>query len=328
MSDPRTQRGLARYAAPVLGLGAGAAFLYTAFRSVRLDDVARSLAGGRWWPAAPLILLGVALFILAKARRWRALLGDPADIGTAALVRPVAVGLLFNALIAHSGEFARALSLQRAHGRAVSGVLAGIAVERLFDFLVVLAFGFLAGAYADLPPTLAQAMRIVGVFALVLGIAVVLALAVPALLRRLVDRVTAYWPRRLRDWLRGQVAHALEALEPLRRAHGIPLALFWSAVQWAAIVWSVRWCAAVPGLALSAPMAALVLIAIVVMFTLPNAPGYLGATQMAFLGVLGPLGIARDTAVAASFVYTLAVVVPIMLAGVLALSVGRRPSGV
>lgn len=321
MSDTGPRGGLARYGAPALGLAAGGVFLYTAFRSVSLAEVVTSLAGGRWWPALPLILVGVALFIYAKARRWRALLGDPAAVSTRSLVRPVAVGLLFNALIAHSGEFSRALTLQRTHGLPVSGVLAGIAVERLFDFLVVLAFGFLAGAYAGLPASLSGALHLVAVFALVLAAGVVLALATPDLLRRLVTVTTGFWPARVRTWFRAQVDHALEGLVPLRTAHRIPLALFWSAVQWGAIVWSIRWCAAVPGLTLDAPMAALVLIAIVVMFTIPNAPGYLGATQWAFLGVLGPLGVGREAAVASSFVYTLAVVVPIMLSGALALLV-------
>lgn len=322
--------GFGRYLAPAAGLIAGSVFLYTAFRTVSFTDVERILRGGTWFPALPAILFGVAGFIFAKARRWRALLGDPAAIHTPGLIRPVAVGLLFNALIAHSGEFARALTLQRTRGLAASGVLAGIAVERLFDFLIVLVFGLAAGAFTDLPAALAPALRIVAIFSLGLGLAVVLALVRPDWLRSLLRLLTGFWPARARDWLDTQVEHALVALVPLRAAHRLPTILAWSAVQWGSIVWSIWFCAAVPGIELSVAMAALVLIAVVVVFTLPNAPGYLGSTQVAFLAVLAPLGIANEQAVAASFVYTLGVVAPMMLAGALALLLpvrAARPSG-
>ena len=317
---------LTRYAAPLLGLLAGGAFLYTAFRTVSFADVTRSLQHGTWLPAAPAILVGVVLFIVAKARRWRALLGDPVAITTGSLVRPVAVGLLFNSLVAHSGEFARALTLQRAHGLPVSGVLVGIAVERLFDFLIVLLFGLIAGGYADVPAGLVPALRIVGLFSLGLGAGVALALVAPVLLRRLVVVCTGWWPARPRGWLLAQVDHALEGLAPLRAAHRLPVALGWSAVQWSAIVWCIYFCARVPGIGLSAPQAALVLIAVVVVFTLPDAPGYLGSTQVAFLAVLAPLGVPKDAAIAASFVYTLVVVVPLMVSGALALVFPARPA--
>lgn len=316
---PPPTSGLSRLLGPVLGLVAGAVFLVLAFHEVSFRDVADRLARGHWGLSLPAILLGVAAFIVAKARRWRALLGDPAGIGTLALVRPVAVGLLFNAVIAHSGEFARAMDLNRRFRLPTSGVLAGIAVERLFDFIVVLVFGLFAGALTALPASLVPALRVLGVISAGLGSGVALALVAPDTLRALVGRVGRLLPARLGRFLDAQVGHALEGLSPLRAAHGVPNALFWSVIQWSAIVWCIAFCARVTGIALTPPMAALVLIGIVVVFTLPSAPGYLGSTQVAFLAVLVPLGIAKDPALAASFVYTVAVVVPLMLSGVLAL---------
>ena len=319
MTVPSRSAGLSRLLAPLLGLLAGGVFLYTTARLVTWSEVRQSLSTGDWTLSLPALLAGVAAFIVAKARRWRALLGDPPEIGTPDLVRPVAVGLLFNALVAHSGEFARALALNRAHGLPTSGVLAGIAVERLFDFLVVLLFGLVAGGLTELPVALRAPLEIVAVFSLGLGVGVALALVAPAVLSRLAAWLTGYLPARLGRWLLAQVNDALAGLAPLREAHRLPLALVWSVVQWSAIVWCVVFCARVPGVTLTAPMAALVLIGIVVVFTLPNAPGYLGSTQVAFLAVLVPLGVHKEAAVAASFVYTFAVVGPLMLAGVAAL---------
>ena len=319
MTGARPSSGLSWLLAPLLGLVAGGVFLYTTARLVTWSEVTASLGHGDWALSLPALLAGVAAFIVAKARRWRALLGDPAGIGTGTLVRPVAVGLLFNALVAHSGEFARALALNRSRGLPTSGVLAGIAVERLFDFLVVLLFGLIAGGLTEVPSALRRPLQLVALFSLGLGIGVALALFAPTLLSRLTGWLTRYLPARPGRWVESQVGHALAGLAPLREAHRLPVALAWSVVQWSAIVWCVVFCARVPGIALTAPMAALVLIGIVVVFTLPNAPGYLGSTQVAFLAVLVPLGVNKEAAVAASFVYTFAVVGPLMLAGVAAL---------
>lgn len=316
--------GLLRRLAPAAGLAAGVVFLYLVFRDVSLGEVARRLAGGRWLPAAPAILAGVAVFLIAKARRWRALLGDPARIALLGLVRPVSVGLLFNALMAHTGEFARALALQRRYGLPVSSVLVGIAVERLFDLLVVLLFALIAGGSADLPASLAPALRVVGTLAALLGAGILLALFQPLLMTRLVGSLSARLPARPRAWLERQLAEALGGLEPLRTAHRVPVALGWSFVQWGSIVWCIHYCAEVPGVGLSVATAALVLVAVVLVFTLPNAPGYLGSTQLAFLAVLAPLGVAKEQAIAASFVYTLVVVVPMMMAGAVALMLPAR----
>jgi uncharacterized membrane protein YbhN (UPF0104 family) len=198
-------------------------------------------------------------------------------------------------------------------------VLAGIAVERLFDFLVVLLFGLVAGGLTEVPAALRAPLEFVALFSAALGVGVALALFAPTRLGRLAGWLTRHLPARAGRWLDAQVGHALSGLAPLREAHRLPVALGWSVVQWSAIVWCVVFCARVPGVALTAPMAALVLIGIVVVFTLPNAPGYLGSTQVAFLAVLVPLGIGREAAVAASFVYTFAVIGPLMLAGVAAL---------
>ena len=59
----------------------------------------------------------------------------------------------------------------------------------------------------------------------------------------------------------------------------------------------------------------LVVEGIVVAFLLPNAPGYAGSVQVAFLVTLKPLGVREDLALAASVVYQLLMVVPLILAG-------------
>jgi uncharacterized membrane protein YbhN (UPF0104 family) len=59
----------------------------------------------------------------------------------------------------------------------------------------------------------------------------------------------------------------------------------------------------------------LVVVGIVVAFLLPNAPGYAGSVQVAFLVTLRPLGIAQELALGASVGYQLLMVLPVVVAG-------------
>jgi uncharacterized membrane protein YbhN (UPF0104 family) len=77
----------------------------------------------------------------------------------------------------------------------------------------------------------------------------------------------------------------------------------------------VHGCGAAVGLALGAAACGLVVVGIVVAFLLPNAPGYAGSVQVAFLVALAPLGFPEAAALAASVIYQLLMVLPLILAG-------------
>jgi uncharacterized membrane protein YbhN (UPF0104 family) len=52
-----------------------------------------------------------------------------------------------------------------------------------------------------------------------------------------------------------------------------------------------------------------------VAFLLPNAPGYAGSAQLAFLLALGASGVTPAHALAASVVYQLLMILPVVLIG-------------
>ena len=59
----------------------------------------------------------------------------------------------------------------------------------------------------------------------------------------------------------------------------------------------------------------LVVVGIVMAFLLPNAPGYAGSVQVAFRVMLEPQGVPADAALAASFVYQLLMILPLIVVG-------------
>jgi uncharacterized membrane protein YbhN (UPF0104 family) len=66
-------------------------------------------------------------------------------------------------------------------------------------------------------------------------------------------------------------------------------------------------------------------VGIVVAFLLPNAPGYVGATQAAFYVVLAPLGTAAERALAASVASQLLMVLPLAVVGLACARGALRP---
>jgi len=304
-----------RIAAALLGLAVGGAFLMIAFRGTPPAAVWGALEAGHWGTPSLVVLSGTALFVYAKAARWRLLLGGAPAIPVAALSRPVLAGLALNALVPHAGEFVRAFSLQRVHGRAASAVLSSIVAERVFDLFGVLALGSAALSFVNVSAELAAAFRLLAAVAVVLAALVILAVAAPRLVRRVAAACARPLPARLGGWVLRQVDEALAGLAPVRSPVVSVKVFAWSLAQWLAVALAVYGCAAVVGFSPGVAAALLVVVGIVVTFLLPNAPGYAGSVQVAFLVTLKPLGIADELALGASIVYQLLMVLPLVVAG-------------
>jgi uncharacterized membrane protein YbhN (UPF0104 family) len=308
-----------RLLAALLGLVVGALLLAFAFRGTPLSAVWGLLQAGRWGLPALTVLAGTALFVYAKTARWRLLLGRSPPIPLGPLARSVLAGLALNACMPHAGEFVRAFSLQRHYGRATSAVLASIVAERVFDLFGVLILGAAALSFVAVAADIAAAFRLLGAVALALAAAIVVALAAPRPVRRVAVAVARPLPGRLASWLLRHFDDALAGLEPVRSASTSVRVLAWSLAQWLAVALCVAGCAAVVGFDPGPAAALLVVVGIVVTFLLPNAPGYAGSVQVAFLVTLKPLGFATELALGASVVYQLLMVLPLVVVGLVCL---------
>ena len=302
-------------AAALPGLAIGGALLALAFHGTPPEAVWRALEEGHWGLPVAWVLLGTASFVYAKAARWRLLLGSTADLPVGRLARPVLAGLALNALVPHSGEFVRAASLSRQGGRAASAVLSSIVAERVFDLFGVLIIGALALLFVPVSAAVAAAVRLLGVVAAALAAGVVTALAAPQGVEALARLTTRVLPTRAQHWVLRRLEEALVGLEPVRSVATSLRVLVWSLAQWLAVALCVGGCARVIGFDPGLPATCLVVVGIVVAFLLPNAPGYAGSVQIAFLATLKPLGVAEEAALAASFVYQLLMVVPLIVVG-------------
>lgn len=325
MRSPRSRAALA-----LAGVAIGGLLAWFTFRSTPLAAVGQVLRDGRWGGAVFVVLVATSAFGIAKTIRWRVLLGRPHELGFGALLRPVLAGLALNTLVPHSGEVFRAVALQRTHARSPAQVLASIFVERLFDLFAILLLA--AGALMALPraiDSLGPAFEAVGAIAALGAAAVIVALAWPERVRATLGLFARPLPARWRERVARLADELILGLAPVRSPAILLQALAWSLVQWFATVVSVLGSAWIAGFALGVPAGILVSVGIVVAFLLPNAPGYVGATQLAFVVALHPLGVPDARALAASLVYQLLQILPLLLAGLVVLKSawGRRSSG-
>ena len=237
-----------------------------------------------------LLLLGAvvatAIFPL-RAVRWVVLL-EPIAPGLRFMDawRAVAIGMMINNVLpARAGELARAYALAR-ETRAVSftSALASIALDRLFDALVVFALmfgamlapGFPAGAsIAGRPATALVGTWGVATLLLVFGGAVMVAFRpefVRAVATRVVRAVLPSWEPRVATF----VAHSTAGLAVLRSPSRFARVVFWTVLHW--LTNALAFWLAFRAVGITAPFSAALFLQglIAIGVAIPSSPGFFG----------------------------------------------------
>lgn len=281
--------------------------------SVDLAETARYLGSA---DARLLVAAGAVVFgqLAVVTLRWSFLLPSAARgrVGWAALLRPVSLGYLGNFLLpARLGELIRAAYINRRWRIPMAPTIGSVILERVLDTAVlgVVAFGLaiLLGAPGWVIQVAAVAaaagLAIVGVLAGGVGIP-------------------------LARWLEGRVGRAqavgrvlgsfLAGAGPSRRGAVVPAALL-SAVSWT-MEGIVYWMAATAvGLDIPVGVALLVAAITVLATAIPAAPAYVGTFELAVTVGAGAFGVPPAAALAWGVVAHAITVLPLMLAGVVAL---------
>lgn len=282
-----------------LKLALGLLIFWIAFRDVDPAAIGRAfrLVHPAWLIAAA---LSVFLTVGCVTARWRIFLG--------ATAKPRHTGVLFAAVIASQvanivmpfklGDAVRIGAVSRALRVAPADVLGSVAVERLFDTLmVIVTAGVLMGA-GTLPP-FARA----GILSLMLSIgaaliAVLLLLRFRAAVERATASLTRAVPDRPRAWIARQLDRLLRGLQRVSKPSVATDALAWSGAVMAGSVltaWLVLRAFAldVPGIS-----AAVVVIAVQIGGAVVPVPGAVGVSQVLTVQTLALWGVPEAPALA------------------------------
>jgi glycosyltransferase 2 family protein len=301
------------------GTALGLALLYASTRKVDAGALIATLRSVDWpWIAA--ILAATTAFCAIKAWRWGLLLKFVRDLTFRELHSAVYAGLAVNFLVAHVGEFLRAATVARNRRVSTSAVLASVIVERVLDFVALLVLlSLIAVAVPNRPAAVTTAAAISVVVVVVMLGGLISLMHPPAWSVQLASRLGRLLTERLHERIREQLDRFRAGLSAMRDPGLLLQAVILSVLQWVLVIAAIWASARAVGPPATLIATTVTLVLIVVGLALPNSPLQIGATQLAFVVGLGTDGTGVTPAIAASLVYTSFLILPIMLAGGIAL---------
>jgi len=265
-----------------------------------------------------------AIFPL-RARRWQALLAPSVGrLPLGPLWRATAIGMMVNNVVpARAGELARAFALTRERQEVrFSGAFASLAVDRLFDGVVVLAMMVAATFDPRFPADGrifgATAWSIAATMSLALG-AVFVALALlayaPAWCFGVSDRLFGAIAPKLAPKVRGLLEGFAAGVGVLRQPRLALEVLWWAILHWVcnALAFYLGFLA----LGLEAPLSAAFFVQglIAIGVAIPSSPGFFGPFELAGKAGLALYAVSDASAVSWAIGFHLLSFVPITVMG-------------
>lgn len=304
-----------------VSIAISAVFLYFAVRGVDWQEAGAALAGARYFYVLPIMVLTVwTLYI--RAQRWRVLLRPVGTPAMRTLVAATNIGFMANMVLPlRIGEVIRPVLVSRKEREPLSGILATVVLERVFDLFTIL---FLFGVSASLVPVSDQVQQwgygLFG-FALLIGAGVALVRWQEDLALRLLRVVLRPFPQKIAEPVDHFFRGFVQALEILDSPLTFLQLLGWSLYLWVVIA-SVHLFALV-AFTLPVPLilGSIVVTAVVaIAVSAPSAPGYIGAIQLGCTLALAIFGVPKSDAFAFSIVLHVTQFVAIVIAGVYSLT--------
>ena len=313
----------------LIGLTISALLLWWVLHDVDLRDVLERFRRVRVLPFLLMVGLATLTFPL-RAVRWRYLLRDQSRVlPFRPLWHATAVGFMANNLLpARAGEFARAYVAQRLTPVRFSSAFASIAVERVMDGIVLVAFmvvAIWAGGFSD--DTMVGGVTLGFVaqgMGTVFGVVLVGALLVvhwpePAI--RLTRAVTSrVLPHRGADWVVGTLEGLLTGLDSLKSFRRFAQVSFWSLIVW--LVNGASFYVGFIAFGIQTPRSAALMLQSLIGFgvAIPSAPGFFGPFEFASRVGLALYDIDASQAVTFAIGYHLSTFLPITLLGIWSLT--------
>lgn len=306
----------------VLAVLVSAAFLYLALGDIHLGDVLRELRQARLLPLLAAVVIATSTFGI-RLIRWRILLHDEdgRSLPAGPLWHAVAIGFMANNVLPfRAGEVIRSITAARLTRTRVTSALSSVAVERLFDGVAVVSLLAAGLFFSNLPAgTTVEGVRLtriattMGAVFLSCLLVAGLVVAFPAFTERMVKRLvpSERIAGRIVALIEGLV-HGLSALQSPSRLIG---AIVWSFVLW--LVNAASFYVAFSAFQIPVDFAgALVMQGILALaITVPTAPGFVGAFELAIRAVLVLYGVTEGRAVSYALAYHATTFLPITLLG-------------
>ena len=308
----------------MFGILFSAGCLYLAFRGVHFASVIEHVSQAN----VPLLILSAVtatcIFPL-RARRWRPILDPIAPalpFGT--LWRPTAIGMMINNVLpVRAGELARAFALSRTTPAVpFPAALASLAVDRLFDAVVVLLLMFAAmldPAFPSDARVFGRSMTSIaalGVLFVVVVIGAMYAFVLfPARVLSLYEFVAQRLAPRFQDKGRAVIVALTRGLSVLRTPSRFAAVFGWTLAHW--LLNALAFWIAFRAVGITAPFSAALFLQgiIAIGVAAPQAPGFFGLFELFGKEGLGLYGVSPDVAITWAIGFHTLSYVPITVIG-------------
>ena len=306
-----------------LGAVLSAALIYWTLHGVSPGEVADRLAHADPFLFAAATFCATAIFGL-RARRWQTILEPVAGkLPLGALWRATAIGMMVNNVVpARAGEIARAYALTRESPVPFATSLASLAVDRLFDAVVLLLLALSALLDPALSASDTLAGRPLSSFATGAGTLVFVLLAglyalvfFPTQLLRLFELFARRVSPAVEDRGRRVLQTFVEGLSVLRQPGRFLAVLAWTLAHW--LLNAAGFWLSFKAVGISAPFsAAFFLQAFIALGTaVPALPGFFGVFEYMSVQGLAVYGVSQEQAATWAIGYHLFSFIPITLIG-------------
>lgn len=308
-----------------LGIVLSVVLLAFVLRDVPLSEVWSVLRASDPWLFLAATITGTLIFPL-RAIRWRIILHPIAPgLPFGSLWRATAIGMMVNNVVpARAGELARAFALTRETPRvSFSGGIASLAVDRLFDAIVVMLLLLVGMLDPRFGATATETQRALVTRTALTGAvgfgAVLVVLYCMVFFPTALIRLFELFARRLAPRVEQRGAVMLrrfaEGLTVLRHPGRFAAVFAWTTVHWLLQVFSM-WLG-FRAVGIEAPFTAALLVngIIAVGVALPSAPGFFGFFEVAAVTGLALYGVGSSRAVSWALGYHILTFIPITLIG-------------
>ncbi len=289
-----------------IGIGISALFLYLALRGLHLNLVWEAMKRANYW----WILPGVAVYFVGvwlRTWRWHYMLRQFEPVPVKRLFPVVCIGYAGNNIYpARAGEVIRSYVLKKNEDIPISGSLATVLVERIFDGLVMLMFVILALPFVAHIPN--QYRTFVIALSAIFGVALIVFVALAARPQWVMKLYAPIAARILPASVRSRVDHVVDrflfGLASLQSPADVLMIFFTSVLVWLAE--TMKYWFVMHAFDFSVSFITLMLMnGIVNLFTtLPSAPGYIGTFDAPGIKVLVDVG-GVDPAIATAYTLVL-----------------------
>ncbi|MEE4358584.1 MAG: lysylphosphatidylglycerol synthase transmembrane domain-containing protein [Desulfococcaceae bacterium] len=319
--------------------------LWLAFRNVPFDDLLSYLASIRYFWLLPSLCI-ICISFSFRALRWQIIVRSVHPLSFSGAFHPLMIAFMMNCILpGRAGELARPLILKHSHQVPVSAGLATVAVERVFDLLLLLVFLLTVLAHVDIAAdlnirfegfelnrdTLGMIERGMRRLCIILIAGIILVTLQKS--RKMIQGAVAAVPsafffiskksrEKLRDKIFLPIADITESF-----ASGFTLLRSWKKTGACLVLSAVIWILTAlsyyvfslgcPGIALSFPEMAAVMILICFFIALPSVPGFWGIWEAGGVFAMALFAVPRQEAAGFTLANHAIQVFPVIFIGLL-----------